>query len=158
MLLSWSCVLQWSKLNWRYLVGHRYVKVSRRVTNCETNAKKLIPRPILTEKSPKSPGMDFTHPKSRFEHFWDPTQPPSWSKLTMCAKSGQVFLSGQESNPKVWVYRENFNIGNFAHNFFMAFYTCWLHAISFSAKFPMRKFSPSPSPSPPPLSGPFLQK
>ena len=50
--------------------------------------KKLIPRPILTEKSPTSPSMDFTHPKSRFEHFWDPTQPPSWSKLTMCAKSG----------------------------------------------------------------------
>ena len=133
-----------------------YDKVSFEFKKSVPPAKKLIPRPILTENSPKSPGMDFTHPKSRFEHFWDPTQPPSWSKLTMCAKSGQVFLSGQESNPKVWVYRENFNIGNFAQNFFMAFYTCWLHAISFSAKFPMRKFSPSPSP--PPLSGPFLQR
>ena len=41
--------------------------------------------------------------------------------------------------------------------FFMAFYTCWLHAISFSAKFPMRKFSPSPSPSPSSLSHGLLQ-
>ena len=50
-----------------------YVKVSRRVTNCETNAKKLIPRAILTENSPKSPGMDLTHPILRFEIF--ETQP-----------------------------------------------------------------------------------
>ena len=67
----------------------------RHMTRCCLNfkkrvppAKKLIPRAILTVNSPKSPGMDFTHPKSRFEIFWDPTQPPSWSKLTMCAKSG----------------------------------------------------------------------
>ena len=135
-----------------------YDKVSYEFKKRVPPAKKLITRSIMPETSPNSPHITLTHPKSRFVHFWDQPQPPSWSKLAICAKSGVVLLSGQESNPKVWVYRENFNIGNFAHNFFMAFYTCWLHAISFSAKFPMRKFSPSPSPSPPPLSGPFLQK
>ena len=55
-----------------------YDKVSLEFKKSVPPAKKLIPRPILTENSPKSPGMDFTHPKSRFEHFWDPTQPPSW--------------------------------------------------------------------------------
>ena len=65
-----------------------YDKVSFEFKKSVPPAKKLIPRPILTVNSPKSPGMDLTHPKSRFEHFWDPTQPPSCSKLTMCAKSG----------------------------------------------------------------------
>ena len=56
------------------------------------------------------------------------------------------------------VYRENFKIVNFAQNFFMDFYICWLHANSFSAKFPMRQISPSPILSQSPLSGPFLQR
>ena len=71
----------------------------------------------MPETSPNSPHITLTHPKSRFDHFWDPPQPPSWSKLAICAKSGVVFLSGQESNPKVHGYREKFNIGNAAHIF-----------------------------------------
>ena len=39
-------------------------------------ANKLIQRPILTVNSPKSRGMDLTHPKSRFDIFWDPTHLP----------------------------------------------------------------------------------
>ena len=71
----------------------------------------------MPETLPNSPQITLTHPKSRFDHFWDPPQPPSWSKLAICAKSGVVFLSGQESNPKVYGYREKFNIGNVAHIF-----------------------------------------
>ena len=67
-------------------------------------------------------------------------------------------MSGQESKPKVMVYRKNFEIANFAQNFFMDFCICWLHANSFSAKFLMRKYSPSPILSQSPLSGPFLQR
>ena len=121
-------------------------------------AKKLITRSIMPETSPNSPHITLTHPKSRFDHFWDPPQPPSWSKLAICAKSGVVFLSGQESNPKVHGYREKFNIGNVAQIFFVVFYTCWEYAISFSENFSMLKFSPSPSTSPSPLSGPYFEK
>ena len=121
-------------------------------------AKKLITRSIMPETSPNSPHITLTHPKSRFAHFWDQPQPPSWSKLAICAKSGVVFLSGQESNPKVHGYREKFNIGNVAQIFFVVFYTCWEYAISFSEKFSMLKFSPSPSTSPSPLSGPYFKK
>merc|ERR1711936_1101557 len=95
------------------------------MTRCRMNSKKgchrpkkLITRLIMPETSPNSPHITLTHPKSRFDHFWDPPQPPSWSKLAICAKSGVVFLSGQESNPKVHGYREKFNIGNVA-NFFL---------------------------------------
>ena len=42
--------------------------------------------------------------------------------------------------------------------FFMDFYICWQYAISFSAKFPMLKFSPGPSTLAPPLSGGFFLK
>ena len=94
-----------------------YVKVSRSVNNGETNAKKLITRSIMPETSPNSPHITLTHPKSRFVHFWDQPRPPSWSKLAICAKSGLVFLSGQESNPKEHGYREKFNIGNVAQIF-----------------------------------------
>ena len=121
-------------------------------------AKKLITRSIMPETSPNSSHITLTHPKSRFDHFWDPPQPPSWSKLAICAKSGVVFLSGQESNPKVHGYREKFNIGNVAQIFFVVFYTCWEYAMSFSEKFSMLKFSPSPSTSPSPLSGPYFEK
>ena len=96
--------------------------------------------------------------KFTFENFWDPTHIPSWSKLPICAKSGLVFLSGQDSNPKVHGYREKFNIGNVAQIFFVVFYTCWEYAMSFSEKFSMLKFSPSPSTSPSPLSGPYFEK
>ena len=63
-----------------------YIRIYRiwQLTNGVPNAKKLITRPT----SPKSPGMDLTHPIFRFEIFWDPTQLPSWSKLPICAKSG----------------------------------------------------------------------
>ena len=121
-------------------------------------AKKLITRSIMPETSPNSPHITLTHPKSRFVHFWDQPQPPSWSKLAICAKIGLVFLSGQDSNPKVHGYREKFNIGNVAQIFFVVFYTCWEYAMSFSEKFSMLKFSPSPSTSPSPLSGPYFEK
>ena len=121
-------------------------------------AKKLITRSIMPETSPDSPHITLTHPKSRFVHFWDQPQPPSWSKLALCAKIGLVFLSGQDSNPKVHGYREKFNIGNVAQIFFVVFYTCWEYAISFSENFSMLKFSPSPSTSPSPLSGPYFKK
>ena len=64
----------------------------------------------------------------------------------------------KKNHLKVGVYRENFNIGNLAHNFFMVFYICWDHAISFSAKFPMKKFSRRPSPSQSPLSGRLFEE
>ena len=63
----------------------------------------------------------------------------------------------KKNHLKVGVYRENFNIGNVAENFFMDFYICWQYAISFSAKFPMLKFSPGPSTLAPPLSGGFFE-
>ena len=112
----------------------------------------------MPETSPNSSHITLTHPKSRFGHFWDLPQPPSWSKLAICAKSGVVLLSGQESNPKVHGYREKFNIGNVAQNFFVVFHTCWEYAISFSENFSMLKFSPSPSTSPSPFSGPYFKK
>ena len=121
-------------------------------------AKKLITGSIMPETSSNSPHITLTHPKSRFVHFWDQPQPPSWSKLAICAKIGLVFLSGQDSNPKVHGYREKFNIGNVAQIFFVVFYTCWEYAMSFSEKFSMLKFSPSPSTSPSPLSGPYFEK
>ena len=75
----------------------RYVKVSRSVNNGETNAKKLITRPIMTVTSPNSPHITFTDTKFRFDHFFDQTYPPSWSKCVLCIESGVVFLSGQKS-------------------------------------------------------------
>merc|ERR1711989_293547 len=74
-----------------------YVKVSRSVNNGETNAKKLITRPIMTVTSPNSPHITFTDTKFRFDHFFDQTYPPSWSKCVLCIESGVVFLSGQKS-------------------------------------------------------------
>ena len=133
-----------------------YDKVSYEFKKRVPAAKKLITRSIMPETSPNSSHITLTHPKSRFGHFWDLPQPPSWSKLAICAKSGVVLLSGQESNPKVHGYREKFNIGNVAQNFFVVFHTCWEYAISFSEKFSTLKFSPSPSPSP--LSGPYFAK
>ena len=56
-----------------------YVKVSRKLTNGETNAKKLITRPIMTVTSPNSPHIALTYTKLRFDHFFDHTYPPSWS-------------------------------------------------------------------------------
>jgi len=75
----------------------KYVKVSRSVNNGETNAKKLITRPIMTVTSPNSPHITFTDTKFRFDHFFDQTYPPSWSKCVLCIESGVVFLSGQKS-------------------------------------------------------------
>ena len=130
-----------------------YDKVSYEFKKRVPAAKKLITRSIMPETSPNSPHITLTHPKSRFAHFWDQPQPPSWSKLAICAKIGLVFLSGQESNPKVHGYREKFNIGNVAQIFFVVFYTCWEYAISFSEIFSMLKFSPSPSTPPHPCPG-----
>ena len=56
-------------MDWTRQVLNIYDKVSRRVTNGVPNAKKLITRPIMVVTSPKSPGMDFSHPIFRFEIF-----------------------------------------------------------------------------------------
>ena len=71
--------------------------MSRSVNNGETNAKKLITRPIMTVTSPNSPHITFTDTKFRFDHFFDQTYPPSWSKSVLCIESGVVFLSGPKS-------------------------------------------------------------
>ena len=50
--------------------------------------------------------------------------------------------------------KKNWNVGP---NFFVVFYICTDFAISFLAKCPVKKFSPSTSPSQSPLSGGLLQ-
>ncbi len=75
-----------------------YVEVSRNANNSETNAKKLITRPIMTVTSPNSPHIALTYTKIRFDNFFDHSYPPSWSKLPKCIESGVFFLSGQKSN------------------------------------------------------------
>merc|ERR1719239_1348966 len=104
--------------------------------------KKLITRSIMPETSPDSPHITLTHPKSRFVHFWDQPQPPSWSKLAICAKSGLVFLSGQDSNPKVHGYREKFNIGNVAQIFFCGLlYMLGVSHVIFGKNFNVKVFT-----------------
>ena len=85
-------------------------------------------------------------------YFWTPPTTPICLKCLKSLKFSPSWLSGEKNHLKVGVYRENFNIGNVAQNFFMDFYICWQYAISFSAKFPMLKFSPGPSTlAPPPV-------
>ena len=56
--------------------------------------------------------------------------------------------SHETHTSKVGVYRENFNIGNLAQNFFMVFFICWQYAISFLTEFnKLRKFSRYQSPA-----------
>ena len=74
-----------------------YDEVSRNAHNGETNAKKLITRPIMTVTSPNSPHIALTYTKMRFDNFFDQTYPPSWSKCVLCIESGVVFLSGPKS-------------------------------------------------------------
>ena len=90
-------------------------------------------------------------------YFWTPPTTPICLKCLKSLKFSPSWLSGEKNHLKVGVYRENFNIGNVAENFFMDFYICWEYAISFSAKFPMLKFSPGPSTLAPPLSGVFFE-
>ena len=61
------------------LACNHYVEVSRNAHNGETNAKKLITRPIMTVTSPNSPHIALTYTKMRFDNFFDHTYPPSWS-------------------------------------------------------------------------------
>ena len=89
--------------------------------------------------------------------FRTPMTPPICLKMPKCAKFSTFWLSHEKNHLQVGVHRENFLIGNLAQNVFMVFYICWEHNISFSAKFPMRKFSPSPSPSLSPESHLLLQ-
>ena len=85
-------------------------------------------------------------------YFWTPPTTPICLKCLKSLKFSPSWLSREKNHLKVGVYRENFNIGNVAENFFMDFYICWQYAISFSAKFPMLKFSPGPSTlAPPPV-------
>ena len=88
-----------------------------------------------------------THYILRLVFFRDQPTPPICLKMPKCAKFSTFWLSHEKNHLQVGVHRENFLIGNLAQNVFMVFYICWEHNISFSAKFPMRKFSPSPSPS-----------
>ena len=97
-----------------------------------------------------------THYILRLVFFRDQPTPPICLKMPKCAKFSTFWLSHEKNHLQVGVHRENFLIGNLAQNVFMVFYICWEHNISFSAKFPMRKFSPSPKPSPSPLSGGLL--
>ena len=87
-------------------------------------------------------------------YFWTPPTTPICLK---CLKFSPSWLSGEKNHLKVGICHENFNIGNVAQNFFMDFYICWQYAISFSAKFPMLKFSPGPSTLAPPLSRGFFE-
>ena len=118
---SWVENLQKIKIiapkNWDSIFSHNIWQGVIWIQKKGASGQKLNTRSIMPETSPNSPHITLTHPKSRFDHFWDPPQPLSWSKLAICAKSGVVFLSGQESNPKVHGYREKFNIGNVAHIF-----------------------------------------
>ena len=81
-------------------------------------------------------------------YFWTPPTTPICLKCLKSLKFRPSWLSGEKNHLKVGVYRENFNIGNVAQNFFMDFYICWQYVILFSAKFPMLKFSPL---APPPV-------
>ena len=96
--------------------------------------------------------LTLTHYTSRSVFFRAHPTPPICLKMPKCAIFSPSLSSHFKHHPNVGVYRENFLIGNLAQNVFMVFYICWEHNISFSAKFPMRKFSPSPSP----LSGGLL--
>ena len=87
-----------------------------------------------------------THYILRLVFFRDQPTPPICLKMPKCANFSTFWESGEKNHLKVGVHRENFLIGNLAQNVFMVFYICWEHNISFLAKFPMRKFSPSPSP------------
>ena len=82
------------------LAEYIHDKVSRKLTNGVPNAKKLITRPIMTVTSPNSPHIALTYTKLRFDHFFDHTYPPSWSKLPIYIESGVIFLSGQKINQK----------------------------------------------------------
>ena len=56
-----------------------YDEMSRNANNSETNAKKLITRPIMTVTSPNLPHIALTYTKMRYDNFFDHTYPPSWS-------------------------------------------------------------------------------
>ena len=96
--------------------------------------------------------LTLTHYTSRSVFFWAHPTPPICLKMPKCAIFSPSLVSHFKHHPNVGGYRENFLIGKLAQNFFMVFYICWDYAISFSEKFPMRKFSPSPTPSQSPSS------
>ena len=120
--------------------------------------KKLISQHWGVQRSPFLEEMALTHYILRYICFWTPPIPPICLKTPKCAIFSTFWESHLKHTPKVGVCREKFNIGNVAHIFFMVFYTCWEYAISFSEKFSMLKFSPSPSTPPSPLSGPYFKK
>ena len=115
--------------------------------------KKLISQPRVVEKSPFLEGRTLTHYILMLVSSWPHLTPPICLEMPKCAIFSTFWVSGGKNHPKVEVRREKFNIGNFPHSFFMAFYICWDYVISFSQHFPIRKFSPSPSTSPSPESG-----
>ena len=77
-----------------------YDEVSRNAHNGETNAKKLITRPIMTVTSPNSPHIALTYTKMRFDNFFDQTYPPSWSKLPYVLKVGWFSCPVRKVTPK----------------------------------------------------------
>ena len=114
--------------------------------------KKLISQPRVVEKSPFLEGRTLTHYILMSVSFWPHLTPPICLEMPKCAIFSTFWESHLKHTPKVGVYRENLLIGNVAQIFFRAFYICWDYVISFSEKFSMLKFSPSPSTSPSPES------
>ena len=120
-------------------------------------SEKIILRPREVQISWFLVLWSMTHYILRLVFFRDQPTPPICLKMPKCAKFSTFWESHEKNHLQVGVHRENFLIGNLAQNVFMVFYICWEHNISFSAKFPMRKFSPSPSPSLSPESHLLLQ-
>ena len=119
--------------------------------------EKIILRPREVQISWFLVLWSLTHYILRLVFFRDQPTPPICLKMPKCAKCSTCWLSNEKNHLQVGVHRENFLIGNLAPNFFMVFYICWDYAISFSGKFPMRKFSPSPTPSQSPSFHFFLK-
>ena len=87
-----------------------YVKVSRRVTNGVPNAKKLITRPIMVVTSPKSSGMDFSHPIFRFEIFETQLNPHHGQNCLYVLKVGRFSCPVKKVTPKYGSTVKNFRL------------------------------------------------
>ena len=129
-----------------------YVQVYSNSNIGKKCSEKIIVGPQEVQNSWFLVQWSMTHYTLRSVFFRAHPTPPICLKMPKCAIFSPSLSSHFKHHPNVGVYRENFLIGKLAQNFFMVFYICWDYAISFSGKFPMRKFSPSPTPSQSPLS------
>ena len=77
-----------------------YDKVSRKLNNGETNAKKLITRPIMTVTSPNSPHIALTYTKLRFDHFFYHTYPHHGHNCPYILKVGWFSCPVRRVTPK----------------------------------------------------------